>query len=384
MRIAMVGDEFAPDIGGGALYPLGLSTALANLGVEPVIITHLHPGQAEEERLGGVKIKRLEGFVVPQFNRASIRIASNLHRTIKYGGFDVVHAQDMYSSMSWISLWSARKRNVPSLVTCHTIYRPTWTLRLIHRPILKLISYAKRIIAVSDASRQFCIGLGIPSPKISVIPNGVDLSKFNPNINGEKMRELLGLGDEPLVVTAIRLLKKKGPSRLIAAFSGVLSEFPDAKLAIAGDGPEMKNLRDQIRKLGMENSVIMTGSLSQKRVAELMAAGNVFVLPSTVESFGLVALEAMATGVPFIGPNAGGLPDIIKNGFNGLLIPPADGGAMTKAIIRVLNDGALRKYLRKNGLKVVREKFSWETCARRTLRVYEEVCEEHARYRPNH
>jgi 1,4-alpha-glucan branching enzyme len=370
----MVGDEFIPDIGGAPHYTLGLSTALAKLGVEPVLITHLHPGQAEEEEFRGVKVKRLRGFVLPRLNRAaSVRIASTLHKVIKYGGFDVVHAQDIYSSMSWASLWSVHKRKIPSVVTCHTILEPTWRCRLIHRPILKFVSYANRVIGVSEASKEFCISLGIPSSKICVIQNGVDLSLFNPRLNGRKMRERLSLKDEPLIVTAIRLTKRKGPSRLVDAFSKVRKRFPNAKLAIAGEGSEVQNLLTQIKKLGIEDSATMMGPLPQEEVAQLMAAADVFVLPSTVESFSLVAIEAMAAGTPFIGPRSGNIPKIVKGGFNGLLVPPADNDAIAKMIIRVLSDKELGRYLSKNGLKVVQEKFSWEICARKTLELYEKV-----------
>lgn len=379
MRIAMVTDEFIPDMGGAPLYVAGLSMALAKLGAEPVVITHAHAGQPEEEMFGDVRVKRLRGFVIPQLNRAaSIRIAARLHRCIKYGGFDVVHGQDIYSPMALLSIHSAHKRKIPSVLTCHSIHKSSGFWKLVYQPVVFTMKRANYIIVVSNISREFCIRLGVPNYKIMVAPNGVNLSKFNPDIDGSPVRKRLGLENEPLVVTAIRLVKRKGPEHLVAAFSKVLTNVPDAKLAIAGKGPEMDNLSAQIKKLGIEKSVSMLGALSHTKVAELMAAANVFVLPSMMESFPLTAVEAMAVGVPIVCSRVGGVPEIVTEEFNGLMFPPADDAALADAIVHILKDQPLAKRLRENGLKIVREKFSWEAAARRTLEIYEMARGKHA------
>lgn len=368
----MVCDEFCPDVGGAPLYTMGLSAALAKLGAEPIVITHTHAGQPEEEMFGDVRVKRLKGFVIPPLNRAaSIRIAARLHTCIKYGGFDIVHGQDIYSPMALLSIHSARKRKIPSVLTCHSIHKSAGLWKLVYQPVVFTMKRANRIIVVSNMSREFCVRLGVPKYKIMVAPNGVDLSKFNPDIDGSSMRKHLGLENEPLVATAIRLVKRKGPDHLIAAFSKILKKVPDAKLAMAGEGPEMNNLCAQIKRLDIEKSVFMLGALPHTKVAELMATANVFVLPSMMESFPLTAVEAMAVGVPIVCPKVGGVPEIVIEEFNGLMFPPADDAALADAIVRILKNQPLAKRLRENGLKIVREKFSWEAAAKRTLNIYE-------------
>jgi glycosyltransferase involved in cell wall biosynthesis len=357
----------------------GLSTALAKLGAEPVVITHAHAGQPEDDEFEGVKVKRLKGFVMPRLDRAiSAGLARRLHEHIKFGNFDVIHGQDIYSSMALLSIHSARKRKIPSVLTCHSIHKSSGFWKLVYQPVVFTMKRANCIIVVSSASREFCIKLGVPNHKIVLAPNGVDLSKFNPDIDGSLLRGRLGLENEPLVVTAIRLVKRKGPEHLVVAFSKVLKNVPDAKLAIAGKGPEMDNLRVQIKKLGIEKSAFMLGALSHAKVAELMAAANVFVLPSVMESFPLTAVEAMAVGVPIVCPRVGGVPEIITEGFNGLMFPPADNNALADAIVHILKDQPLAKRLRENGLKTVREKFSWEAAAKRTLGIYEMAREKYA------
>jgi len=375
----MVCDEFYPDVGGAPLYTMGLSAALAKLGAEPVVITHTHSGQLEEDELGGVKVKRLKGFVLPRLDRAiSAGLARRLHEYIKFGNFNVVHGQDIYSPMALLSIHSARKRKIPSVLTCHSVHKSGGIWRLIYRPIVSAMKRANRVIAVSGAAKGFCVALGVPDDKIEVIPNGVDLSIFNTDVDGSAMRTKLGVKQEPLVATAIRLVKRKGPKHLVNAFSKVLKAIPNAKLAIAGGGAEAASLRTQIKKLGMERSVFMLGKLQREQVARLMAAADVFVLPSLFESFGLVLLEAMAVGTPVVCTQTQGALEIVENGKDGLVVPPGDDDALAGAVVRALSDKQLAEHLKTNGLKTVHERFSWEKTAKKTLALYKTVCEEHA------
>jgi glycogen(starch) synthase len=378
MRIAMVCDEFYPDVGGAPVYTTELVKALTNLGAAPSVLTHIHPGLPEEEEFEGVKVKRLEGFVMPRLNRSlSAGLAYRLHRCIKFGGFDVVHGQDLYSSMALQSIYSARKCKVPSVLTCHSVHKTTGPWKFLYKPLVFIMRRADRIIAPSNAAKGFCLALGIPSEKISVIAHGIDLSRFN-SISGSSIRARLDLKSEPLIVTAIRLVKRKGPKYLVTAFSKVLQNLPDAKLAIAGEGSEAKNLRILIEKLGMKNSTFMLGALPPIQIAKLIAAADVFVLPSLFESFGIVLLEAMAAGTPIVCTRTEGALEIIQDNVNGVMVPPADDDALANAILEILNDRELAGKLRANGLKIVKEKFSLEKMAKQTLAIYEQVCETHA------
>jgi len=240
------------------------------------------------------------------------------------------------------------------------------------------MEHANRVIAVSGAAKGFCVALGVPGDKIEVIPNGVDLSIFNTNVDGSAMRSKLNVKQGPLVATAIRLVKRKGPEHLVNAFSKVLKKMPNAKLAVAGGGTEAASLRAQIKKLGMGKSVFMLGKLQREEVARLMVAADVFVLPSLFESFGLVLLEAMAVGTPVVCTRTQGALEIVKDGEDGLIVPPGDDDALADAIVRVLSDRQLAKRLMTSGQKTVHEKFSWEKTAKKTLALYRTVCEEHA------
>ncbi|MDH4068773.1 MAG: glycosyltransferase family 4 protein, partial [Dehalococcoidia bacterium] len=179
------------------------------------------------------------------------------------------------------------------------------------------------------------------------------------------------------------LIKRKSPDLLVSAFAKVLKVIPDAKLVIAGSGREEDNLSHQARDLNIANSVSLIGELTKERVAQLMAAANVFVLPSKVESFGLSLLEASAAAVPVVCSNAGGVPEVFQNDFDALLYPPGDDDAMAKAIVQLIQDRELAKKISANAVETAK-KFTWEMTAERILRVYEEVLQENTSSRSHH
>jgi glycosyltransferase involved in cell wall biosynthesis len=377
MRVALVGDEYYPDVGGAPRYAFELSLQLVKLGIEAVVVTHAHSGQPEEDEIAGVRIKRVKGFVPNHPHRAVSPLL--FYRCYKYildGEFDVVHGLDVYSSMALMVIPFARIFRIPCVLTCHTVMDSAFLIFL-QRVLGWIFRVGDRLIAVSQASARFSRMLGFSEKRITVVPNGVDLSCFNGEIDAFSMREELGIGDEPLVVTALRLIKRKSPELLISAFAKVLKVVPDAKLVIAGSGREEDNLSRQIQSLNITNSVFMVGRLAKEKVAQLMAAADVFVLPSKMESFGLTLLEASAAGVPVVCSNAGGIPEVFQDGFDALLYPPGDDNAMAKAIMRLLQDRELAKTISANAVETA-SKFTWEMTAERTLQVYKEVLQENS------
>ncbi len=385
MRVALVGDEYYPDIGGAARYAFDLSLQLAKLGVEIVVVTHAHPGQPDEEEIADVKIRRVRGLVLDDPHRAvSPLLFHRCHKYILDGEFDVVHGLDMYSTMALRAVRFAHRHRIPSVMTCHTVMGSPflifwqrlvgWALRL---------KKADRLIAVSEASGHFAHLLGFAERRITIVPNGVDLSCFNGKVDALLMRRELGIDDRPLIVTASRLIKRKNPGLLVSAFAKVLKVIPDAKLVIAGSGREEHNLSDQIRDLNITDSVSLLGGLAKEKVAQLMAAADIFVLPSKVESFGLSLLEASAAAVPVVCSNAGGIPEVFQDGFNALLYPPGDDDAMGRAIVNLIQDRELAKKIGANAVETAK-RFTWEMAAEKTLRVYEEVLRECTSNRSRH
>lgn len=367
MRVALVGDEYPPLTGGAATYAAELSSSLSKLGVEVVVFTR----EGAEER-EGVEVRGLKGFSVRNRFLSPLTFAE-LRRHLRSGDFSVVHGLDMYSSLSLAASRFARGKGIPSVLTCHSVRSLSGFWKAVHLPLSPFLKRASRIVAVSGASRDFCVSLGVPAEKIRVIPNGVDLSIFHAGVDGREFRRRVGVGDgEKLVATAIRLVKRKGPYLLLKAFEEVSRELPGVKLVIAGEGPEERRMRREVEREGLKEKVKVLGRLPYPEVARLMAGADVFVLPSFVEAFGLAAVEAMAVGTPVVCPRAGGILEFAKEGYNCLFFEPGNPSSLKEALLELLSDGRLARNLRRGGLETAK-RFTWENTARLTLRLYEEI-----------
>lgn len=185
-------------------------------------------------------------------------------------------------------------------------------------------------VAVSNAVARGMVGHGIPEERIEVIPNGVDVSAL-----GQAAREfppplVLPAGDGPLVVCVARLEPVKGVEFFVRAAAMLADSHPQARFAIVGVGSQESRLREIAVAAGLHSRLAFLGDVA--RVEPLLAAGSVVVMPSLSEALGLVALEAGALSRPVVASSVGGLVEVIADGETGLLVPPADPGALAQAI----------------------------------------------------
>lgn len=211
--------------------------------------------------------------------------------------------------------------------------------------------------------------------KIRVIPMGVDthhFSKYYPR----KCNPRDGEHTHTIILTVGRLVEIKGIQYLIRSMEYVTRRMPGAVLMIVGDGPERNNLVQLTKTLGLDDNVIFVGDVKNTQMSEYYRSADVFVLPSIIlngqsEALGVVLIEAMASGVPVIGTNTGGIPDIISDGVNGLLAPERDSANLAEKICRILSDPNLAECLAREGLNTVCDKFSWDRVAQDYLKVYD-------------
>ncbi len=377
MRVALVCDEFYPDLGGIAHYGYELALRFAANGLDFVVVTHMHDGQAEDEVVAGIRVRRVRGLVIKSANRViSPATFQRCHDFLLSERFDLIHGLTIYSPMAVMAVMFAQIQGLASVFTCHSIMENPLQI-LLHFPLFPVIAGTRRVIAVSNATASFCRRLRVPANRLVTVPNGVDTATFRIGLDGSAFRRELHLDSQPVIVTALRLAKRKGPGLLLDAFDEVLKLVPEARLVIAGDGAERGRLIQQIRDLGIGASVHMVGTLSKEQVAELMAAGDVFVLPSSLEAFGLAALEAAAAGTPVVCSNAGGIPEVFQDGVNALLYVPGDKSDMAKSIVRMIRDPDLRHRLSASAMTTARQ-LTWDTCAQHTLSLYEDSCRENA------
>jgi len=203
---------------------------------------------------------------------------------------------------------------------------------------------------------------------IEIVPMGIDPNFFKRSSEVRDLRKRLGVGGKAILFIG-RLIDWKGTEYLIKALPKILETYPGTKLLLVGSGPQKRRLVTLSRSLGITNTVLFIGEVGQEELPKFYSLATVFVLPSIVndkgetEGLGVVLLEAMACGLPVIGSNVGGIPDIISDGETGLLATPKDPDDLARKIIRLLSDETLRKSLIKNGLNLVRNNFSWDVIA---------------------
>jgi len=221
------------------------------------------------------------------------------------------------------------------------------------------------VVTAGEALRKHVIEQTGASPEsVLSIPTGIDLQVFDPSrADGDGFRAGLGLSAEtPLIGTAGMLRGKKGHSYFLEAAEGVLRQIPEAKFVIVGDiafeSPIKRLLSEHIARLGIEGSVIMPGYRSD--MPGVMAAMDVFVLPSLAEGVSQVVNQALAMKRPVVATNVGGLPEQIIDGVTGILVEKANSEQIRDAVLALLSNPDDARRMGENGRKLVEEKYSLE------------------------
>lgn len=238
-------------------------------------------------------------------------------------------------------------------------------------PITSKFSYSvlpDHVVTVSRFVGDYLVSAGVPREHITAVPTGVDLAPYREGEPG-KLRAELGLPETaPLVGTVAILRKKKGHAELLEAANEVLRDFPDAHFVFAGDGPQQENLKKRIAELGLEGKVHLLGL--RRDVINVLKSLDLFVLPTYQEALGTAFIEAGATGRPAIGTNVDGVPEVIRDGETGLLVPAKDAAALAGAIRTLLTDPARRAAMGRAAEAHVADHYSREVMAAGMEAVY--------------
>jgi glycosyltransferase involved in cell wall biosynthesis len=228
-----------------------------------------------------------------------------------------------------------------------------------------------RLIVPSAAIERKVRLEGREAARFAIVPNGIDLSRFSGPVRECALRREARIpSSAPLLGVVARLEAEKGHRVLIAAMSAVLAAVPEAWLAVIGEGSEADALRAQATALGVASRVLFTGRRDD--VSAVTADLTVAVLPSLREAQGISLLEAMARRVPVVATDVGGIPEVVTDGVDGLLVPPGDSAALAEAIVGLLRDPTLARRLGEAGRRTVEERFSINAQVRRIQGVYDE------------
>lgn len=224
-------------------------------------------------------------------------------------------------------------------------------------------------IAVSGGLQETLVQQGIEEKKITVIYNGLNPQTFSTSSSGGLWREKFGVSaGVPLVAIVGRLHPVKGHRYFLQAAAEIINAGAGVHFLVVGCGPEMASLEEYTDKLGIKNNVTFTGFVSD--VTEIMPDLTLLVIPSLWEGFGLTALEAMVMGVPVVATSVGGLPEVVKHGTTGLLVPPRDASGLAKGITWMLDHPAEAMDMSTSARQSVENKFTAAVMAKKTEELY--------------
>jgi glycosyltransferase involved in cell wall biosynthesis len=387
MKVLLLNYEFPPAGGGGGYATKNIARCLRDMGVEIEILTARVAGANEAKELDGIPVHRvaswrrglhdcgLRGAYTYVFAAAFMR--RKLHAQNRY---DLEH---FFFSMptGLLSLLPGSRGSIPSVVSLRGSDVPGYdpfnrTVEVIHsltKPITRRIwRKADKVVALSDALADIARKTS-PDIDYGIIPNGVDELHFSPPENREE-------GSTLRLVTVARLLERKGIQVIVEACAQ--PEKLPVELTIVGTGPYEDSLRERVNELGMSDRVRFAGYLSNDKLPELYGRMDAFVLPSETESFGLVFTEAMSCGLPILASNAGGIPETVRHGIDGLLCPPGRPELLRDNIETMLGNRDLRIRMGHAGRQRILDHYTWHRVSQQYLDTYISVLNPDSNTRP--
>lgn len=365
MKILIPVLHYYPVIGGLETWTQNVAERLSDKA-EIFVVTGRVKEQPKEEIKSNVKIFRTSFYSLANLSYSSLfYIFTTLPfiflrslKIIRRSKIDLLFCQGFLSSLLGYLLSCLTK--VPFMVTVQRLENKNWQRKIVY-------NRAKVCIAASMAIQKYFQEIGCKN--IEVIPNGIDINRLKSQGSRLKAREKLKLGDEFVIMTIARLEKVKGLEYLIKAIhilktSSLQRPAFSPQLFIIGDGSERRNLENLVQELRLGDKVQFLGQLPNSEVPEYLAAADCFCLPSLKEGFGIAILEAMAAGLPVIATDVGGIPEIIEDGVNGILVKPKEPKEIVQAIIKIYSQPEFAQNLVKNS-RTNLEKYNWQDIARR-------------------
>jgi len=389
MRVLLISWEYPPVIEGGlARHVRKLSEHLLSIGVEVHVLTrgggHL---QAREER-HGVVVHRVREPPFPKDVSAFVRWVERMNADMRRAGtelaaqleFDLVHSHDWLVSRAAELI--ARRYGLPWLVTVHATEfgrHQGWVQNHpqshIHAAERRMVRSADRVITCSQYMRGHVASVfGVAPGRITVVPNAIDPRDLEPVVEDlPALRRRFAEPEDRLVLLVGRLVYEKGFHLALDALAPVIRRRRRVRFVVAGSGTAEVELKRQARRLGLTRYGSFLGWVGDDMLHSLYRVADLCIVPSIYEPFGLVALEAMASGCLCVVADTGGLREVVPAGGTvGHRFPSRDSAALEELLEQVLTDDEARAQVVAEAREHVL-RFDWAEVARRTLAVYEEL-----------
>ena len=357
MKILFIANHL--NVGGISSYLFTLASGLKDKGHNVYVVSS---GGVWVDKFEKAGIKHIQAPLKTK-SEVSLKIIFSflkLNTQVKKLGIDLLQT----NSRTTLVLGSllSRYQKVAHVFTCHGFFKPKLSRKIFP-------CWPETVIAISSQVKEHLVyDFKLSEKKINVINNGIDASCFGDFSGRKKSRQALGINDDFLVGIIARLSDVKGHLYLLQAMQIVIKSFPLAKLLIVGEGKMRLRLVQEVDALGIKQNVLFLPEA--ENTEDLLAAMDIFVMPSLQEGLGLALMEAMAQGLAVVGSAVGGIKALIQDEVNGLLVQPADAKSLSEAIIKLLSDSKLRQDLGKNARKFITDNFSQTKMVDATERVY--------------
>ena len=409
MRVLIISWEYPPYINGGlGRHVAELIPALNHQGVEVHVVTpsfhslaHLAQLQTETRysdnqtsvtasvtQENGITVHRILAYqdktktdVFKQAQQTNQVIEAYLnHLNLQGGQWDLIHVHDWLTGFAGLHLKQARA--IPLVSTIHATERGR-VRGFLNSPLQQAIDQTEhnlvhgsdRVIICSHfMSNELQSFFHVSPSKLEVIPNGVDMNSLHQQFDDlDYFRAKYANPDDRIVFTVSRLVYEKGVHRLIEATPAILAKCPQAKIIVAGRGPEAENLQNQAAHLGVTDRVKFVGFISNDERDRFFKIASCAVFPSLYEPFGIVALEAMALECPVVVSYVGGLAEVVTHQETGITIFPDDAASVAWGVSYALTHPVWARRHAIQAYHVVEEQFNWTRIATLTKAVYQKV-----------
>lgn len=391
MKVLFVTPEYPPyHIGGGGIVVKNLVRVLSMLGCDITIASGYYPVKSFFDKVkcdySNVKTVWLPLLPTPEvrFQLKTVmppNLFSFLHLVkVLAGNYDVVHLHGFGHGLIDVAALLCLLKGRKYLLTLHGFpHSPLESggiIGFLYKAYLLtfgrvLFRNAEKVTAISRSIKAEAVSVGVESEKLIVIPNGIDVSSYSDISVSDNTRRKFGISEDDFLVVAVGILHlRKGFQFLIGAVPFLIRAYPKVKVAIVGmDSGYGKDLKRLAEKFNVGDKVMFTGFLNSVFKRALMKTADICVIPSLVEPFGLVALEAMACCIPVVATEVGGLKEVLENERTALLVKPEDAEKLACAIIRLITDDKLRLKLSKNAENKV-GKYDWKIVGQVYFRLY--------------
>ncbi len=369
-----IGITCYPTYGGSGAVATELGLELAQRGHEVHFVSYAQPFRLDHfrERVFFHEVE-MEDYPLFEHPPYLLALAVALHDTARKHELDLVHVHYAipHATSAWIAHEMLSEQRDLKIVT--TLHGTDITLVGLHPSFHAITRFSilrsHGLTAVSEfLKRETVRDFTVPEQRVEVIPNFVDTAVYRPGLE-PCHREALAPEGEKIVMHISNFRAVKRAQDVVAIFAQLTAKQP-SRLVLIGDGPERPRVLMRAEDLGVRDRVLFLGKHTS--VHELLSCADLFLLPSASESFGLVALEAMACGAPVVASNVGGLPEVIEHGTTGYMFDVGDIDGMAEAGLRIMGDDDHWRSLSEAGRALAEERFS----ARRVVPLYERYYEQ--------